>query len=164
MTAAELKTIREALGLPVAWLAKQADVQERTVRYWESGKAAVPEDVSHALLEIDLSFDKVVYEAVESLKAAVSHHGQPVDITLVRYSDESTLWGCQPEFKGMPVTSHAAMMFRVKKELEGRGAHVSMVYYDPEACKEWAKSHGLKQSSSTRAAWAASVDDAKGQE
>ena len=46
MTPAELKTVREACGLPQSWLAHRAQVNERTVRYWESGKSSVPDDVA----------------------------------------------------------------------------------------------------------------------
>ena len=53
MTPAELKTIRESLGLTVQWLADRAGVKLRTVQYWESGRSGVPADVSELLLRID---------------------------------------------------------------------------------------------------------------
>ena len=39
MTSAELKTLRESLGLPVQWLAERANVQRRSVEYWEAGRS-----------------------------------------------------------------------------------------------------------------------------
>ena len=59
MTPAELKTLREACGLPQSWLAHQAQVNERTVRYWESGKSSVPDDVAALISRIDAQLDTV---------------------------------------------------------------------------------------------------------
>ena len=67
MTPAELKTIREACGLSQAWLAQRAQVNERTVRYWESGKSTVPDDVATLVLD-------AAYEA--TLLAALIHSGE----------------------------------------------------------------------------------------
>lgn len=50
MTSAQLKALRESLGLSQQWLADQSNVQKRTVAYWESGRNQVPEDVSDIIL------------------------------------------------------------------------------------------------------------------
>lgn len=56
MTPAELKTLRESLGLPVQWLAERANVQRRSVEYWEAGRSKVPDDVAELMLQIDAQF------------------------------------------------------------------------------------------------------------
>jgi DNA-binding XRE family transcriptional regulator len=53
MTSAELKTLRESLGLSVSWLAAQVGVNERTVNYWESGKTSVPAKVAGLVLGLE---------------------------------------------------------------------------------------------------------------
>ncbi len=53
MIGATLKTLREALCLPVSWLAAVCGVQERTVRSWESGTAPVPQDVSGKVEQLE---------------------------------------------------------------------------------------------------------------
>jgi transcriptional regulator with XRE-family HTH domain len=45
MTDAELRVVREFLGLSPEWLAGHLGVSARTVRHWEAGKYAIPDGV-----------------------------------------------------------------------------------------------------------------------
>jgi DNA-binding transcriptional regulator YiaG len=64
MTPAELKTMRESLGLSINWLAERAGVSPRSAQYWESGERSVPSDVEELLIDIDLMMEKIVGETL----------------------------------------------------------------------------------------------------
>ena len=113
MTAAEMKTLRESLGLPVSWVAQQAGVTNRTVEYWESGRSAVPDDVASQLASIDRFLD---YSAKRA--------GPP----LLRYRSNEALWADLPEWSGLPVTAHAAMLARARRRMASGGAVVAIQY------------------------------------
>lgn len=53
MSAAEFKTLREAVGLSISTLVKVIDVDERSIRKWESGKKKMPLDVFDQVVAID---------------------------------------------------------------------------------------------------------------
>ena len=126
MTGAELKTLREALGLSAQWLADRAGVAQRTVSYWESGTAAVPTDVEDLVNSLDLTLKRVVSEVVVQCRRQVREHGAPEDVTLRRYRSDADLWANRPDMQGVPVAYHAAMLSRVKEE------SIFQIRYEPE--------------------------------
>lgn len=117
MSPAELKTLREACGLPQSWLAHQARVNERTVRYWESGKSSVPDDVAALISRIDAQLDTAARGALEQAQALATAHGEPQDVTLYRYDTDAELWERRPDMAGLPVTCHAALLARARRLL-----------------------------------------------
>jgi len=117
VTPAELKTLREACGLPQSWLAHQAQVNERTVRYWESGKSSVPDDVAALIARIDAQLDTAARGALEQAQALATAHGEPQDVTLYRYDTDAELWERRPDMAGLPVTCHAALLARARRLL-----------------------------------------------
>ncbi len=123
VTSAGLKTMRESLGLTVNWLAEQAGVGERTVRYWESGRNQVPDDVAATILRVE---SLVADEVQRALKTLQSQQLQP--IILRRYVTDSDLWQAQSTFSQLPTTCHAAMLSRLSRELEARGFRVVIEY------------------------------------
>lgn len=156
MTPAEMRTLREALGLPVTWLAEQARVQERTVRHWESGRNAVPLDVASLLHRIDAQFDTVSEQAVlQFMDAALSTRGAPDEVVLLRYRTDEDLWAYQPEMHPLPATSHAAMLQRTLRALKRKGAKTRIVYLDVDAYTAWLAATGEVESPAARSAWAA---------
>lgn len=156
MTAAEMRTLREALGLPATWLAAQAQVQERTVRHWESGRNAVPGDVAAMLRRIDAAFDTSAGEAVRQYAdAALSTAGAPQEVVLLRYRTDDDLWLSLPDMRPLPATAHAAMLHRAWKALAARGAAVRIVYLDVEDYEAWRATNGRDDGPSVRAEWAA---------
>lgn len=130
MTPAELKTYREALGLPVSWVADAAGVQRRTVEYWESGKSPVPQDVAEMIRGLDLIQKN---SAEQALRVAVEQRelrGQPGKVTLKRYRHDAALWDGRPDMKGFPVTFHAQILSRARILLEEAGFSVELLYAD----------------------------------
>lgn len=130
MTSAELKTTRESLGLTADWLAKKAGVQLRTVRYWESGRNAVPEDVAKIMTDLQTWRDSAVAAMVQSYEGATP---KPDEIVLLRYRDDAQLWTHHPGFEGLPVTFHASALLAAQKALQAIGCRVKIVYMNSEA-------------------------------
>jgi len=73
MTAAELRRLRESLGLTVRDLAKVTGRNERNVHRWERGEAAIGRETAEALVELVQRTD----EAVAGIVAAHTA-GEPV--------------------------------------------------------------------------------------
>lgn len=129
MTPAELKTIRESLGLPVQWLAERAGVQRRSVEYWEAGRSAVPADVADLLLQIDAQFAESTRQALIVLDEQTAKQGHPPDtVRLYRYRDDAALHAARPDMSGLPVTAHAALLASVRLALLARGQAVVIEY------------------------------------
>lgn len=155
MTPAELKTTRESLGLPVAWLAERAGVQERTVRYWESGHTPVPADVAQLVQALDEMIDRTVQEGMEQIRRASQAGMHPETVVLVRYRTDDELWAFRSDMKGLPATAHAVLISRLRRALWADGIPSLIQFMDPHAYREWL--NGRKDDEPLRAEWAASL-------
>lgn len=154
MTPAELKTIREAVGLSVPDLAAIAGVQERTVRYWESGRSAVPDDVAAQVEAIDRQLDYLAADAVRQVReTAAAQGGLPDAIVLVRYRESADLWHYHPGFRPLPVTTHAALLARTRAALADLHVRSVIQYMEPAQYALWLA--GRPDSEAMRSAWAA---------
>jgi transcriptional regulator with XRE-family HTH domain len=150
MTSAELKTLRESLGLPVSFLATQANVQRRTVEYWESGRNKVPEDVSILIINIENNFAQIVENIIGLVKEKM-----PSDVALIRYKTDEDLWKFRPDFKQLPATAHAALISRCRRELWKIGIKSIIEYMIPDEYLKWL--NGRSDSEDLRAEWALSL-------
>jgi DNA-binding transcriptional regulator YiaG len=129
MTSAELKTIRESLGLSAQWLADRAGVLQRSVQYWEAGRSRVPDDVAELLLQIDAQFAEATRQALAVVDEQTAKQGrQPETVRLYRYRDEAALHAARPDMAGLPVTAHASLLARVRLALLARGQVVVIEY------------------------------------
>jgi len=154
VTAAELKTIRESLGLTTQWIADQAGVRLRTAQYWEQGdRMSVPGDVADMLLKIDQQLDTAVKQSIDVVQEIINKNGKPEEIVLVRYRNDSDLWHFRPDMKPLPASTHAVLLARMSKAL----AHIDIVfrieYMEPEEYKNWLGNK--KDSEANRSQWAA---------
>lgn len=149
MTGADLKTLRESLGLPAQWVADQAGVRLRTAQYWESEGFRVPEDVAARLSDIDRRFDEVAAAAVEEWQT----HGRDGEVVLLRYKTDADLWQFRHDMKPLPASSHAALLSRARRKLEAAGASVSIRYMEPTAYLSWLENK--EDTELARAEWAA---------
>lgn len=152
MTPAELKTIREAVGLSVPDLAALAHVQERTVRYWESGRNAVPADVCAMVLAIDKQLADLTAQTLLFVRELIDKQGQPENITLLRYRENSDLWHFRPDFKPLPATTHGALLARCRAALADLHVATRIVYMEPQAYAAWLD--GRVDSETIRSEWA----------
>ena len=123
MSAAEFKTLREAVGLSISTLVKVIDVDERSIRKWESGKKKVPQDVFDQVEAIDQLISKTANDQFESLKATTD---EPV--VLYRFIDEDDLYEAHPEFEGLPIMSYGAVVYRLRQKLLDAGLKVAVEY------------------------------------
>lgn len=129
MTPAELKTLRESLGLTAQWLADRAGVQLRTVQYWEAGRSRVPDDVAELLLKLDAQFAEATRQALAVVDEQTAAQGHPPEtVRLYRYRDDAELWDARPDMRRLPVTAHAALLSRVRLALLARGLAVVIEY------------------------------------
>lgn len=154
MTNAELKTLRESLGLPLQWVADQAHVRLRTAQYWEQGRNPVPGDVAQMMRRVDAHLWDIVAQAVAQVKAAADEAGSlPGQIDLVRYRTDADLWRYQPDFAPLPATCHGMMLSRVIHALEPLHVAIRIVYMQPETYESWLDDRA--DSAEMRAQWAA---------
>jgi len=126
LNAAELKTLREACGLSQEWLAQRANVNQRTVRYWESGKSTVPEDVAQLIDDLDASLSRAANEAREQARRIALAHGKQKIVTLFRYASDAELWERRADMAGLPATCHAALLARARRLLINDGQSVEI--------------------------------------
>lgn len=150
MPPAELKTLRESLGLTVQWMADQAGVKLRTAQYWESGRNRVPEDVAAMLESIDHAFEAATTETMAMIQGL---NPPPARVVLVRYRTEADLWEFRPDMKPLPATSHAALLSRLRRALWAIGVPSVIEWMEPEAYRAWL--NGREDNETRRAAWAA---------
>ncbi len=71
MSPAELRMVREYLGVSAEWLADRLGVALRTVRRWEHGQSAVPDGVREQVEELEVVAAGHVNAAVDALGDAV---------------------------------------------------------------------------------------------
>ncbi len=154
MTPAELKTMREAVGLSVPDLAALAGVQDRSVRYWESGRNAVPADVAAMVEGLDARLDGLTGQLVAVVRDLISRRGSaPEEITLLRYRENADLWHFRPDLKPYPATTHGALLARCRAALADLHVKTRIVYMEPQAYAQWLT--GRADSETARSEWAA---------
>lgn len=103
MTSANFHLDRRLLGLPVEWLARTLDVNERTVRRWDNGVTDTPPGVT-ALME---GLTSEAFDMIESLAASL-----PDGATFeVPRRDQDV-----PKGSRYPATWHLALAARLRDE------------------------------------------------
>jgi transcriptional regulator with XRE-family HTH domain len=123
MHPAEFKTLREALGLTISTLVKVIDVDERTIRKWESGKKKLPQGVIDSLNEIDA----LLNTTADNLFNNVAQESQQ-SVTLYRFIEEEDLLNAHPEFESLPMSSYGVVLSRVRQRFMGLNIPVSIEY------------------------------------
>jgi predicted transcriptional regulator len=123
MHPAEFKTLREAVGLSISTLVKVIDVDERSIRKWESGKKKLPVDVIESLVGID----QLITDTAE--RAFAEFQKEPQDsVVLERYIEEEDYLNAHPEFEGLPITTYSVVLFRLRQKYIDLGIPVSIEY------------------------------------
>ncbi len=151
MTSAEFKTCIENLGLSVPDIARIANVSERTIRYWCSGRYNVPEGVAELLNKIDVKLS-------DAFKRAIVMPSEPITIALLRYKTNEELWQMLPAWHPLPATTHAVLLWWVKRHFEALDCPVGLIFFDQALYQTWLINKGytaLDDNQDLRAAWAA---------
>jgi len=111
MTPAELKVVREYLGLSSAALAKYLGVSDRTVRHWEEGKYPIPDGVR-------LEIEKLEAYTAEFVAGVVEKLMDIPDPVVVTYRNDEEYHAAHPEIP-LPASWHRAVIARVAQEVPG---------------------------------------------
>lgn len=127
MHPAEFKTLREAIGLSISTLVKVIDVDERTLRKWESGKKQPPQGVVDSLEAIDALLNKTAANIFAQHQESMKNGGQQ-GVVLERFVEVEDLAAAYPEFKGLPTMSFGVVLFRVRQKFIDLGVPVSIIY------------------------------------
>lgn len=123
MHPAEFKTLREAVGLSISTLVKVIDVDERSIRKWESGKKKLPQDAIDAVVAIDQLLTDTANLAFDEFQKT------PKDsVILQRYIEEEDYLTAHPEFEGLPITTYGVALFRLRQKFMDANIPVSIEY------------------------------------
>ena len=109
MTDAELKVVREHLGVSGDWLAGHLGVTPRTVRHWEAGKYPIPDGVRLAVEDLE----RVTAEFVSGLIDKLMDIPDPV---VGVYRDDAEYHAAHPEIP-FPASWLRAVAARVAQEV-----------------------------------------------
>lgn len=109
MNPAELRVVREYLGLTPEWLADHLNVSARTVRHWEAGKYAIPDGVR---LEIE-DLERRTGEFVSGVIDALMDLPEPGVYT---YRTDDEYHAANPAMP-FPASWHRAVVARVAQEV-----------------------------------------------
>lgn len=160
MTGAELQTLREACGMSRDELAGLADVQARTIKHWEGGRAGVPADVADLVRKLDAMASLSAHEALQAVRDATEQAGQaPADLALLRYQSADDLARYRADMAGMPAGLHGAIVNRVRLSLPWctglERVAVRVAWMRPADYEAWRAALGLDDGEATRSQWAA---------
>lgn len=118
MTDAELKVVREFLGLSGDALAAWLEVSPRTVRHWEQGKYPIPDTVRTLIESLETRTGGFVGQIVTRLM------DEP-DPGVVVYRTDSDYKAAHPDAE-FPASWYRAVIARVAQEVPG----LSIAYAD----------------------------------
>lgn len=146
MTGAELKTLRESLGLNAQWLVKNAGMVLRSVQYLESKNKPVFPDVEALILSVE---DFVKSEADRLM---VQLTGLETTAILYRFRQDRDLQLFLPGWRGKPSTCHAAMVAEVRRRRSNLFLPTEVIWFDPDNYFAWLATE--PQSESSMLKWA----------
>ncbi|HVK16334.1 MAG TPA: DUF1870 family protein [Fimbriiglobus sp.] len=111
MTPAELRVVREFLGLTPEWLAGHLSVSPRTVRHWEAGKYAIPDGVRQEIEDLERRTGEFVSGIIDKLMDVP-------DPGVATYRDDAEYRAMHPNSE-FPASWHRAVVARVAQEVPG---------------------------------------------
>ena len=111
MSGAELRCLREWLGLTTRWLADHLGVAERSVHRWESGIREVPEGVAAEVLRLS----EITYGVLNGLTDQLLDVPEPGVYT---YMSDADYRSHHPE-QDWPASWHRALCARLADEVPG---------------------------------------------
>lgn len=111
MSAAEMRVVREFLGLTTLWLSEKLGVAERTIHRWESGVSPIPEGVRLTLEKLEVDTAQIVSTSID----AFNDLSTPRALT---YRTDADYREHHPE-AAYPASWHRATIARVAQEVPG---------------------------------------------
>ncbi|WP_052663825.1 DUF1870 family protein [Psychromicrobium lacuslunae] len=119
MTAAELKVVREYLGLTREWCAEYFDVALRQWNRYESSETPIPARIREGMEHIEAETAENVGRYVEALEDAT-------DVVVQTYRVNADFWAKHPETT-YSAQWHRAVIARVAQEVPG----LTIEFYTP---------------------------------
>lgn len=107
LTPAEVRALREGLGVTAEWIAEHLGIQTRTVKRWEAGANAIKPFAVEALLSLESQAADQVAEHVATLRADAD---LPPLLAIEDGADNASCW--PPGWQRM-------IAFRVRQEIPG---------------------------------------------
>lgn len=159
MKPAAFKTTLEDLGLTPRTLAALLDTTERTVRHWEAGRKAVPDDAVTYVVQLGASFDCQAQEIADGVYDSRLNDQQD-PMALVRFHAAEDWWTLSPHLRPLPLTCHAAILARVRERLLRGGVLLDVIYMDLNLYGKWL--HGRQDTEMNRMLWAGTHHGAHG--
>lgn len=111
MSGAELRCLREWLGLTTRWLADRLGVAERSVHRWESGDSPIPRGVADGVLALSEQTYEILNGLIEQLL-------DTVDPVVITYRTDADYQAHHPE-GDWPASWHRALCARIADEVPG---------------------------------------------
>lgn len=111
MSPAELRVVREYLGLTTRWVAEHLDVQERTVHRWESGVSPIPDGVR-------LQVEAWEADTARTVTAGVTAAQDLPEPTVATYRTDVDYLHHEPT-GGWSASWHRAVVARIAQEVIG---------------------------------------------
>jgi hypothetical protein len=109
MTSAELRVVREFLGVTPEWLAGHLGVSARTVRHWEAGKYTIPDGVRLEIEDLERRTGEFVAGIIDKLMDLP-------DPGVITYRDDDEYKAAHPDVE-FPASWHRAVVARVAQEV-----------------------------------------------
>lgn len=162
MNPTELNTLRRSLWLTREQAGAINGMTERSWRYLENGTRPIPQDVQDRMRQLDDAANAMAdaaWDEYGNLTGANGVEWREVEAVLLRYARDADLAAAHPEMAGWPVDLHSAAIDRARILLEGEGASVRIVLFDPSAYAGWITERGMEDNPASRAAWAAGTAD-----
>lgn len=121
MTDAELRVVREFLGVTPEWLGSHLKVSARTVRHWEAGRYDIPDGVR-------LEMEDLERRTAEFIGGIVPQLLDLPDPGVITYRTDEEYHAAHPEIP-FPASWHRAVVARLALEVPG----LAIVYADKAA-------------------------------
>lgn len=121
MTPAEFDTRRRSLGLSVEEAASLCQVQDRTVRRWQSGASPIPDDAAAALQALE----DAMLEAVEQAVLFATDRVAAGPVLLWRYRTQADQ-DRSPHAATLPLGAHAMLIAWTADALAAEGLEVAI--------------------------------------
>lgn len=112
MSAGELRTVIDALGLSQQDVARILDVQDRSVRRWLAGTHPIP-DVARVMIE---AAEQATAAGADEIASACMDVPDPV-MVVPRTDDE--LWEQRPDMRPYPARWYRHMVYRAAEDVPG---------------------------------------------
>lgn len=112
MSGAELRCLRECLGLTTRWLAQHLSVAERSVHRWEAETQRIPEGVADEVQRLSA----LTYDALKGL--AYKMYDLPECGVITTYRSDGDYRAHEPE-SDWPASWHRALCARLADEVPG---------------------------------------------